>query len=171
MKGVGGTRSDAYRERDAVRQLKLTFLLGAVSFGVALALVVGEKLSNPAATVLTGAVAGVAASVPVSLVLVALLRRREAGGDAVPRDPYWDCDEASDGYEMVPSWPVRGTPRWGELAAPQMPVIVVSPFGAGSDYGPRGTKWGHASPMSLPSAASREFQVVGEPEYEFDEDC
>lgn len=147
-----------YQARHARRQLKVTFLLGVVAFGIALALVVGSKVSNPAATVLTGVVAGVAASVPVSFILVALLRGR-GGGEAEGR---------------VEAYPIRYQPGYGRLPTrregmvPQAPVIVVAPGGNGPGYAPYGGGPVYPGQMPVLTQAPREFQVIGEPDYEID---
>lgn len=72
-----------------------------IAFGVALAYVIGQRMSIDAMAVVLGVAVGVAASVPTSLLLVALLRRQSR------RDPY-----------QQPSYPPQ-------LAQP--PVIVVNP--------------------------------------------
>lgn len=76
-----------------------------LGFGVVLALVIGQRMSTDAMAVVIGVAVGVAASVPTSLLLVALLRRQR-------------LDERSNG---------RGDagPVYPQL--PQPPVIVVNP--------------------------------------------
>jgi hypothetical protein len=49
-------------------------------FAVTLAAIIGERMSTDAMAVVVGVAVGVAASVPTSLLLVALLRRDRAGG-------------------------------------------------------------------------------------------
>ena len=49
----------------------------AVAFAVTLAVVIGQRLSDQAISVLAGAVCGVAASIPTSLLIVWVTRRRE----------------------------------------------------------------------------------------------
>ena len=50
-----------------------------LAFGVTLAAIVGQRMSTDAMAVVIGVAVGVAASVPTSLLLVALLRRERAG--------------------------------------------------------------------------------------------
>ena len=50
-----------------------------LAFGVTLAVIVGQRMSTDAMAVVIGVAVGVAASVPTSLLLVALLRRERAG--------------------------------------------------------------------------------------------
>jgi hypothetical protein len=49
-------------------------------FAVTLAAIIGERMSTDAMAVVVGVAVGVAASVPTSLLLVALLRRERSGG-------------------------------------------------------------------------------------------
>lgn len=55
-------------------------LIGLVllAFGVTLAVIIGQRMSTDAMAVVIGVAVGVAASVPTSLLLVALLRRERA---------------------------------------------------------------------------------------------
>jgi len=57
-----------------------------LGFGVTLALVIGQRMTTDAMAVVLGVAVGVAASVPTSILLVALVRRaqREAGGRLAP---------------------------------------------------------------------------------------
>jgi len=50
-----------------------------MAFGVTLAIIVGQRMSTDAMAVVIGVAVGVAASVPTSLLLVALLRRERMG--------------------------------------------------------------------------------------------
>ena len=68
-----------------MKKLMVPMMLG---FGVALALLIGRRMSTDAMAVVIGVAVGVAASVPTSLLLVALLRRErvltslQGGADA-----------------------------------------------------------------------------------------
>ena len=57
-----------------------------LGFGVTLALVIGQRMTTDAMAVVLGVAVGVAASVPTSILLVALVRRsqRESGGRLEP---------------------------------------------------------------------------------------
>ena len=57
-----------------MKRLLPPLLLG---FGIALALIIGKRMSTDAMAVMVGVAVGVAASVPTSLLLVALLARIE----------------------------------------------------------------------------------------------
>jgi hypothetical protein len=50
-----------------------------LAFGVTLAVIIGQRMSTDAMAVVIGVAVGVAASVPTSLLLVALLRRERGG--------------------------------------------------------------------------------------------
>lgn len=66
-----------------MKKVLVPLMLG---FGVALALVIGRRMSTDAMAVVVGVAVGVASSVPTSILLLALLRRERAfsplqGGD------------------------------------------------------------------------------------------
>jgi len=54
---------------------KLATFLIALAFGLGLAIIIGQRLSRDSLAIIVGVAAGVAASVPTSLLLMALLRR------------------------------------------------------------------------------------------------
>ena len=112
---------------------RLAILAGLVvtGFGVTLALVVGNRLGDEALAVLAGAVCGVGAAIPTSLLVVAVSRRR---------------DESR-------THPAAPAPHQGAYP----PVIVVAPSGAGQQ-GPGG--WDRLPP-SFDAPAQRQFTVVG----------
>ena len=63
---------------------KSIFAVGLVAFSVALAIVVGQRLSAEAMAVVVGVVAGVAASIPTSLIVVWIATRPATGLHAAP---------------------------------------------------------------------------------------
>ena len=65
------------------KRLKTFAGLVAVAFAVTLALIVGNRLSTEALGVLAGAVCGVGAAIPTSLLIVAVTRGRS---DSKPRE-------------------------------------------------------------------------------------
>ena len=115
-------------------RLKIFVGLAATAFAVTLAIVIGNRLSDEALAVLAGAVCGVGAAIPTSLLVVAVTRRRdEARAPAMPMPHYQG------------SYP---------------PVIVVAPPGV--QQGAAG--WNTLPPsLSAPSlrAPPRHFTVVG----------
>jgi hypothetical protein len=118
---------------------KLKFFAGllALAFAVTLALIVGNRLSDEALGVLAGAVCGVGAAIPTSLIVVTVSQRRSE-----PRD----LNAAS--RTMQPPMPQQ-------RAYP--PVIVVSPQG-GQQQWPN--QW-NSLPPSLTAPMERNFTVVG----------
>jgi hypothetical protein len=117
--------------------MRVFLVLGAI-FCVALAVVVGTRMSVDATALVVGVACGVLASVPTSLLLIwALGRRDQAGAAGRAAGPGF-------GYQYPP-------------------VVVVNP---GQGYGRPG--WGQAAfpgsdEMPLPGGG-RQFKVVGEAE-------
>ena len=120
--------------------MKRAIVLVAAAFAVALAIVVGNRMSADAMAVVVGVVCGVLASVPTSLLLIWALGRR--GGGAMAG--------------------LDSQPRNG---AQYPPVVVVNPgpgYGA-SMYGPPAAPYMDQRQM-LPPAGPRTFRVVGDEE-------
>ncbi len=59
------------------RRLKVFAGLMVLAFAVTLAVVIGNRLSDEALAVLAGAVCGVGAAIPTSLLIIAVSRRRD----------------------------------------------------------------------------------------------
>jgi hypothetical protein len=125
-----------------------------VAFAVALAVVVGSRMSPEAMAVVVGVVCGVLASVPTSLLLIWALGRRGQGL----------VSEA----ERLGQGGMGNSPHRGGIPYP--PIVVVNP---GPGYGVSG--YGAPLPSLLPSGysvgespslpgSSRIFRVVGEEE-------
>ena len=69
---------DEMGSRSSIRnRLKVFAGLTVTAFAVTLALVVGTRLSDEALAVLAGAVCGVGAAIPTSLLVIAVSRRRD----------------------------------------------------------------------------------------------
>lgn len=120
-------------------------IVGAV-FAVALAVVIGTRMSADAMAVVVGVVCGVLASVPTSLLLIWALARRGQGT----------------------GMGVEGQGRGG-TGTNYPPVVVVNP---GPGYGVQGYGPPSALPpeQSLPApGSSRTFKVVGDEETMLDE--
>ena len=148
-----------YEGRDAGRQVKTTLLLGVVAFAIALAVILGNKMSEPVASVLTGVIAGVAASIPTSFVLVALLRARQQS--ETTRLAVAPPMGASARIRIPRAEPLVPQQREFMSLGPQgqSPVIVVTPGGAyGTPYGPNAV---YPEPMPVLTPVQREFQVIG----------
>jgi hypothetical protein len=58
--------------------LRRSLLWGAIAFGGVLAVIVGVRLEQAALTAVVGVACGVGASIPTSILLVALLQKRNA---------------------------------------------------------------------------------------------
>lgn len=79
--------------RDGALIVKRLIPLILLGFGVALAIVIGQRMSTDAMAVVIGVAVGVAASVPTSLLLIALLRKERQGfrnevSPEMPNNPY-----------------------------------------------------------------------------------
>jgi anti-sigma factor RsiW len=115
------------------KKLKLFAGLVALAFAVTLALIVGNRLSDEALGVLAGAVCGVGAAIPTSLLVVAVSRRREEPQRRERQHP----------IPQQHSYP---------------PVVVVTPQG-GQQWP---NNW-NSLPPSLAAPMERNFTVVGGP--------
>ena len=105
-------------------------LLGA--FVVALAIVVGKRMSADAMAVVVGVVCGIGASIPTSLLMLFLLSRRQEAEPPAPAAP-----------------------------APQMPSIMIisPPNGMLSPYAQDPTAYRYAPPTY--AHGPRQFQLLG----------
>ncbi|HEY72068.1 MAG: hypothetical protein B6I35_01400 [Anaerolineaceae bacterium 4572_32.2] len=115
----------------AWNRLKVFVGLAALVFAVTLAVVIGNRLSDEALAVLAGAVCGVGAAIPTSLLIVAVSRKRDG--------------ETKEQARIA--MPPQG-------AYP--PVIVVAPPGGQQ----RANGW-NMLPPSLSAPMQRNFTVVG----------
>jgi hypothetical protein len=114
--------------------LRQSALWGAVAFGVALAVVIGVRLDQAALAVVVGVACGVGASIPISLLIISVLRRRDASED-------------------------RRAPRNTTYGAAQSPpVVLVAPPTAAQL--PQPSSWSGSLVTPLP--AQRQFKVIGE---------
>lgn len=104
----------------------------ALTFAVTLAVIIGNRLSDQALAVLAGAVCGVGAAIPTSLLIIAITRRR---------------DKPSEEWNR----PHQPPPQQGYYP----PVIVVSPSSTQQPHG-----W-NGYPPSLAAPIQREFTIVG----------
>lgn len=130
-------RADQRRDRgvDNTNRLKTFLGLVALTFAITLALVVGNRLTNEALAVLAGAVCGVGAAIPTSLIIVAISRRQR--------------EETHDDPAMYQqgAYPQGAYP----------PVVIVTPQGG---HQPQPYGW-NGIPASLSTQSQREFTVVG----------
>jgi hypothetical protein len=112
-------------------RLKIFAGLTALTFAVTLAVVIGNRLSDQALAVLAGAVCGVGAAIPTSLLVVVVSRRRDE--QRVPLSA-----QSPVQHGVYP------------------PVVVVAPPGGQQRVG----DWNALSPP-LTAPTQRQFTVVG----------
>ena len=143
-------------QRDSGRQFRTTLLVGVIAFSITLAIILGNKVNQTAASVIIGVAAGVAASIPTSFLLLILLRNRQR-----------PTLEQSNQLRYPPVQRAQPTAMQGAnissggWATPQAPIIVVTPSG---NYGPHAQyQQGPVYPNQMPvlTPAPREFQVIG----------
>jgi len=119
--------------------MKRGIVIGAVSFGLVLALIVGFRLEAAGLSVLVGVVCGVLATLPVSLVLLwALAREREARQRLEERR------------------------REAERPAAASPPVFILNSGRGTEMLPR------ANMPNVSLGGPRDFVIVGEEEQNLD---
>ena len=126
---------DDYSKSDA-QKAKFFFGSVALAFAVTLAVVIGNRLSDEALAVLAGAVCGVGAAIPTSLLIIAIMRRRDKPSEQ------WNNLHQSHPHQQQGYYP---------------PVIVVSP--SNSQQQPH--NW-NGYPPSLTTPIRREFTIVGD---------
>ncbi|MBI3536432.1 MAG: hypothetical protein HY070_02535 [Chloroflexi bacterium] len=118
--------------------MKNSFVIVALGFAVTLAIIVGNRLSNDAMTVIVGALCGLMATVPLTIALVIALRQN------------WGAPRASrDDFES-------------RAYAHQPPVVVISPpQQMGAPYGFQSNQL--YLPPNVPApGAPRDFKIIGE---------
>lgn len=119
---------------------------GAVAFGVALAVLFAQKLSDQAVAVIVGSVIGVVASVPMTaIVLWLMLRGRFQQPPAVVRHEYPSREEQ-----------------------PRIMVIQPQPYPAAAPLPSPMNPYVTPAPAAFPRSA-REFKIVGESDPEDDD--
>ena len=123
--------------------MKNGIILIGVAFAVALAAVVGNRLSNEALAVVVGAVCGISASIPVTIGLVIAASRN------------WGREESvrEIGYDYG-----------GNRFTPQPPVVIVAPPQLQQAQLPYGFPQNqYVAPMNAPAlGAPRDFKIIGE---------
>lgn len=128
-------RIDQRKDRaDGTNRFRTFLGLIAFAFAITLALVVGNRLTGEALAVLAGAVCGVGAAIPTSLIIVAISRRQR-------EETYEESATVQHGVYPQGAYP---------------PVVIVAPQGGQQQpYG-----W-NGFPPSLSTQSQREFTVVG----------
>lgn len=117
---------------------KLVVLIILV-FTVSLAYAVGTRLTREATAVVVGVVCGVAASIPMSLlILLVVNRRRDAPvGDA-------QALQRTTGYQSYP------------------PVVVIQGGARQEPAGPFGAQQFYPHPAEAPARTARDFRIIGQ---------
>ncbi len=125
---------------------KMIIALAMLAFGITLAIVIGQRMSSEAMAVLMGVVAGVAASIPTSLIVVwiaakFMLKPTEPASVEPPRvvvmqqPPPQPASAPTYGYpssapQQYPGW--AGGPGYPAMTAPPMPRKFTVIGGAGA---------------------------------------
>jgi len=123
--------------------MKNGLILAGIAFAVALAYIVGSRLSDEAMAVVVGAVCGISASIPVTIGLVIASSNHWGRNDA-PREVGYDYAS----QRFMPQPPVIIMPQ-----SPQMPM--PSPYGFPSNQ--------YVVPPSVPAlGAPRDFKIIGD---------
>ena len=115
--------------------MKQLIILLALAFLIIVGVVIGTRMSSDALAVLIGVIAGVAASIPCALLLLAVTRRRET--------------EVEERYEE---------PRRG----PAPPPVIVVTAGAPQSQLPYASPYAYGGQVGGPQAGpQRQFRVMG----------
>jgi hypothetical protein len=96
--------------------MRVFLALAGIAFAMTLALVVGNRLSDEALGVLAGAVCGVGAAIPTSLLIIAVTRRQDQGR---ARSPYSER-EYPPVVVVAPPGSQNPHPAWGGRLPPSM---------------------------------------------------
>ncbi len=127
--------------------MKNGIIIIASVFAVALAVIVGNRLSNDAMTVIVGAFCGLMASVPFMIALVIALKQNwgAPAQTPMPRD------------DFAPRVFPAHYPQ-----SPQPPVLIIHPasFGA-QNFAPPSNQI-YLPPNAPAEGAPREFKIIGE---------
>jgi hypothetical protein len=103
------------------KRLGVVLLVFTAAFGLALAVIIGQRLSDQAMAVLAGAVCGVAASIPPSLLIIWVTRRKPEQKGMAYAGPYPPV--------VVVQPPAAYPPGVGDGGSRYLPPMVA-PMGA-----------------------------------------
>jgi len=119
------------------------FIFGMITFGITLAIIIGQRLSSEAMAVLLGVVTGIVSSVPTSLLIVWIATRNIA--------------KRIDEVAQMVTPPAAPAPSPKEEPMPRV-ILMQQPAPVMNAYAPQqGWAQAAASPMSPP----RRFTVIG----------
>lgn len=94
--------------------MKLLLTAGAIAAVIALALLVGQRLPEDAMAVVVGVVVGIAASIPTSLVMLAMFGRRQEPRPEAPRPTPTTQVYVAPGARLVLPAPTGELEEWHE---------------------------------------------------------
>lgn len=124
-------------------------IVAAIAFAVALAYIVGSRLSGEAIAVVVGAVCGISASIPVCIALVIA-----SGSNWGRREEPIEPDNVRYGYD----------PRrygCGELRHSQPQVVFMTPPQTQMPYGYPPNPYYFPAPANDVTLGPREFKIIG----------
>jgi hypothetical protein len=125
---------------------------GAAAFGVTLAVIIGLRLDQAALAAVVGVICGIGASIPTSVLVVSVLRRREAQDTR--------REAAHDGRLRSRAEGERWRVRREMAQSP--PVLVITAPGASQPR--QAATW--PGEYVAPVPAQRQFSIIGEEEIE-----
>jgi hypothetical protein len=137
-------------------------IIALVAFGMAYQVI--NRLSADALNVGFGVLCGMAASIPVALgLLVALMRRRDAGREVELADPPPQPHVAAPGARFAQPSAHAFPPGHGPLQQPQ--IIVIAPpqgqYGQAPLYG-FNPAYGAPAPGGDEAIDARDWKIIGE---------
>ena len=137
-------------------RVRLTWLLFGVVFSVTLALIVGQRLSAEGMAVVIGVIAGVAASIPTSLIVVWFMGHNAGPRTIIEAAPARQPEPAEPRVVVMPALQPQVQPAYANMAGygPQS-YAGFAPASAG--YAPAGNQ-AYAPAPALPA---RRFTVIG----------
>ena len=141
---------------------RLTWLLFGVVFSVTLALIVGQRLSSESMAVVIGVIAGVAASIPTSLIVVWFMGHNTVARTIVEAAPARSAEPAEPRIVVMPApspqapMPHPLQPAYAGMAG-YGPQSYAGYAPAPEGYAPAGSP-AYAQAPALPA---RRFTVIG----------
>jgi hypothetical protein len=134
-----------YEEPRRGNGIKQLVILLTVAFMATLGVVIGTRLSSDAIAVLVGVIAGVAASIPCALLLMAVTRRRE--------------NRDADLYDEPERYPARSYDDRG----PNVPPVIVVTQGqpTAQQLPPWAASQGNWNAWDNGASTQRRFRVMG----------
>jgi|SRR5579859_5673105 len=141
---------------------RLTWLLFGMVFSVSLALIVGQRLSSESMAVVIGVIAGVAASIPTSLIVVWFMGRNTVARPIVEAAPARSAEPAEPRIVVMPA----PSPQAPMPQPPQPAFAGMAGYGPQSYAGYAPALEGYAPAANpgysaAPALPARRFTVIG----------